>query len=211
MATDNPSGTLAAVCGVKAVVLNLAAVVALQAVPHCYKPGDIGGWLAESLAAPMATTVAAWCFTLGLAALVPFGVGLAQRDRGTAVGAALIAAGALLDAAGTMAPVAALHSARPVAEALLWMTLLLDSSFNALLGFGLLAVGWGMSEAAGWPRGLRGLAWVAGLASLPVALQFHSDFFANLLLVSGPLWIAWVLWASYALARGPRDEAAVPS
>ena len=189
----------AAACGLAAVVLNLAAVAALGPIPHTYKPGDVPAWLSEALAAPGATTTAAWCFTIGLAALVPFAAGLARRDRGLAAGAGLLAAGALLDAAGTLAPVAALHAARPVGEALLWLTLLLDSAFNALLGLGLLAIAAGMGP--GWPRGLRALALVAGLASLPVALQFHSDAFANLLLLSGPLWLAWVAWASVALAR----------
>ncbi|MDB5099033.1 MAG: hypothetical protein JWM80_3454 [Cyanobacteria bacterium RYN_339] len=186
---------LAAACGILGVVLNLVAVGALQGTPHTYKPGHVDLWLAESLAAPGATMVSAWAFTVGLALLVPFCVGLARRDGGTSTGAAIVGIGALLDAVGTFGPVAAIHGG---GQAFLWFTLLLDSCFNFLSGLGLLAIAAGMR---GWPRGLRALAIVAGLASLPVALQFQSDAFAGLLAVSGPLWCAWIVWASVALAR----------
>ena len=72
------------------------------------------------------------------------------------------------------------------------------SALAVSLTTGLLAIAMGMSADA-WPKGLRALAAVAGLASLPVALQFHSDTFAKLLSVSGPLWIGWVGWASVSM------------
>ena len=53
----------AAICGFVAVALNLGAIIPLQAVPHTYKPGNVGLWLSESLAAPGATTVSAWAFS----------------------------------------------------------------------------------------------------------------------------------------------------
>jgi hypothetical protein len=189
----NEPNRLAAACGILGVVLNLAAVAALVGVPHTYKPGHVDMWLAEGLAAPGAILASAWAFTVGLALLVPFCAGLARRHPATGTGAALVAVGALLDAAGTMGPVAAIHGG---GQAFLWLTLMLDSCFNLLLGLGLLAI------AATLPdRGPRILAAVAGLASLPVALQFSSDAFASLLVVSGPLWCAWVVWASVRLAR----------
>lgn len=203
MASSNWISRGGAIAGMTAAALNLAAVAALWHMPHVYKPENIGLWLDEVTQAPGATCVAAVAFTIGLSALVPFCVALAERDRGTAVGASLLAAGALLDAAGTMAPVGALHVARPVGEGLLWLTLLLDSSFNALLGLGLLLIAAAMRPEAGWPRGLRALAFVAGTASLPVAGQFVADAYARLLTVSGPLWIGWVVWASVALWRRP--------
>lgn len=57
---------------------------------------------------------------------------------------------------------------------------------------------------AGWPRWLRLLGVLAGLASLPVALQFWSDPFARLLAISGPLWLAWFTAAS--LRAGPGGD-----
>ena len=85
---------------------------------------------------------------------------------------------------------------------LLWMTLLLDSAFNGLLGAGLLCLAWAQRPDEGWPKALRVLGLVAGAASLPVALQFSSDTFARLLLVAGPLWLAWATWTSVVLVRG---------
>lgn len=192
----------AAIAGLAGVGLNLAAVAALGPVPHTYKPGDVPAWLAESLAAPVHTTVSGWAFTVGLALFVPFCAGLARRDPGLTTGAAMFAVGAALNAAGTFGPVAALHAPQAAGEALLWMALLLDSHFNLMLGLGLLAMAAGMAPGA-WPKGLRWLAVAAGLASLPVALQFQADAFARLLIVSGPLWAAWVVWASVRLMRAP--------
>lgn len=192
---------LAAACGVGGVLLNLVAVGALWGQPHAYKPGDVAAWLAEAAAHPAGTVAAAWAFTIGLALLVPFMAGLARRDPALTPGAALFAVGAVLDAAGTLLPIAALRLAGPAAEAVLWATLLLDAAFNALLGLGLLLMALAMRAEAGWPRGLRVLAAVGGAASVPVAGQAFSDAFAAGLLVSGPLWLAFVLWGARVLAR----------
>ena len=195
----------AGLAGLTGVVLNLLAVGALiPAVPHTYRPGDVPAWLSETLAHPGATTLSAWAFTIGLIALAAFCAGLAFaiRTPWVVVGASLFALGAVLDAAGTMAPLAALHAESSTGLGLLWMSLLLDSSFNALLGLGLLCFAVGLP--AGWPRANRVLAGVAGLASLPVALQFHSDDFARLLAIAGPLWLGWVCWTSVLLMRRER-------
>jgi hypothetical protein len=194
----------AAATGLLGVALNVVAVAALQDVPHTYRPGDVPAWLAETLAHPTATAVSAWSFTVGLVALAAFGLGLAFRARTawSVAGAALFGCGALLDAAGTMGPLAALHVEASAGAALLWMSLLLDSAFNGLLGLGLLAFAAGLPPE--WPRAHRLLAVGAGLASLPVALQFHDDAFARLLALAGPLWLAWVTWTSALLLRGER-------
>ncbi len=192
--------------GLTGALLNVLAVAALRPVPHTYAPGDVAAWLAESRAAPGATTLSAWAFTVGLVALAAFAFAAAAatkppRRDWAIVGAALFGGGAMLDAAGTLAPIAALHADDATGTALLWMTLLLDSAFNGLLGLGLLCFARAQAPEDGWPRGLRWLALVAGLVSLPVGLQFSSDTFARLLAIAGPLWLAWVLWSSVALVR----------
>jgi hypothetical protein len=191
--------------GVAGVALNVVAVAALRPVPHTYAPGDVGAWLAEARAAPLNTQVSAWAFTVGLVALAAFAAGLAaaveHRRTLAVVGATFFGAGALLDAAGTLAPIAALHVDDAVGVALLWLTLLLDSAFNGLLGVGLVCFAGALLPAEGWPAPLRWLALVAGLVSLPVGLQFSSDDFARLLAVSGPLWLVWVTWTSVVLIR----------
>ncbi len=191
----------AALAGLLGVALNVVAVAALGPIPHTYRPGDVPAWLAETVAHPLHSTLSAWAFTVGLVALAAFAAGLAAAVRSpwVTVGAVFFGAGALLDAAGTMAPLAALHVDASTGLGLLWMSLLLDSAFNGLLGLGLLCIAAGLPKD--WPRALRILGFVAGLASLPVGLQFASDTFARLLAVAGPLWLAWVTWASLRLLR----------
>ena len=191
----------AGLAGLLGVLLNVLAVGALQSVPHTYRPGDLPAWLAETLAHPEATVISAWAFTLGLICLAAFCAGLAfaVRSSWVTVGASLFGLGALLDATGTMAPLAALHVEHPVGIGLLWMSLLVDSAFNGLLGLGLLCLAVGLP--ADWPKALRVLGVIAGLASLPVSLQFHSDDFARLLAIAGPLWLTWVTWTSVRLLR----------
>ena len=191
----------AGLAGLLGVLLNVLAVGALQVVPHTYRPGDVPAWLAETVAHPGATVISAWAFTLGLVFLAGFCAGLAfaVRNAWVTVGACLFGLGALLDATGTMGPIAALHLEPTVGVGVLWMSLLADSAFNALLGLGLLCFAVGFP--ADWPKGLRVLGVIAGLASLPVALQFHSDDFARLLAIAGPLWLTWVTWASVLLLR----------
>jgi len=208
--------TAAGIAGLAGVVLNIVAVAALRDIPHAYRPGDVMAWLAELQAQPFSTQLSAWTFTIGLVALAAFAVGLAltvanrrtlavtDRRNLAVAGAVFFGGGALLDAAGTMAPVAALHVESSAGVALLWLTLLLDSAFNGLLAVGLLCLAGAQRADDGWPVSLRVLGYVAGAASLPVALQFSSDSFAKLLAVSAPLWLVWVTWTSVLLLRGRR-------
>jgi hypothetical protein len=200
----------AGVAGLVGVLLNVVAVASLGPVPHTYAPGDVPAWLAETRAAPLHTQVSAWAFTIGLVALAAFVAGLARavekRRTLALVGAVFFGGGAMLDAAGTMAPIAALHVDASVGLALLWLTLLLDSAFNGLLAIGLLCFAGALSPDDGWPRPLRWLALVAGVVGLPVALQFSSDTFARWLAVAGPLWLAWVAWTSVLLLRRTRGD-----
>jgi hypothetical protein len=179
-------------------LLNVAAVAWVRGMPHAYRAGDLAAWHAELLADPAAALGSSWCFTLGLVLLAGFALGLPESVESRApgwlaLGGRLFALGAVLDAAGTLAPaVAAL--AFPVAgdgpaRALLGLALGLDATFNVLLGLGLLLMGAALDRLPGW---LRGLGVVAGLASLPLGLQLHVDAAADWLKLSGPLWLAWV-------------------
>ncbi len=194
-----------AVAGLLGVTLNILAVIALRPVPDTYAPGNVPAWLAEARAVPLNIAISGSAFTLGLVALAAFMAGLAfrgaTRQSWWVIGASLCGAGALLDAAGTMAPVAALHTSTEVGIGLLWLTLVLDSSFNALLGFGLICLSVAQISDDGWPKPLRWLALAAGLASAPVCLQFISDSFAKLLFYAAPLWVAWVVWTCVVLLR----------
>lgn len=208
----------AGVAGLVGVALNVVAVAALRNVPHTYRPGDVAAWLSELHADPVSAQLSAWAFTVGLVALAAFAVGLAlsvanrrnlavtDRRNLAVTGAVFFGGGALLNAAGTMAPIGALHVDPASGVALLWLTLLLDSAFNGLLAIGLLCLAGALRVDDGWPAPLRWLGFAAGLASLPVALQFSSDVFAKLLAVAGPLWLAWVTWTSVLLVRGRRVE-----
>jgi hypothetical protein len=193
--------------GLLAVAGNLLGVGFLWNVPSPYRPGDLAAWRGGLLAHPVEAILSATTFTMGLVLIAVFAALLAaaaraERPGWLLAGAALIAGGALLDAAGTLAPVVVVRflpagegSAR-IGEALLALTLLLDSTFNVLLGLGLTAVSASLGRSSGWPGWHRALGVVAGLASIPVGLQAFSDAFARLLALTAPLWLAWIAAAS---------------
>lgn len=187
---NRPAATL----GVLGLALNVVAVGLVAGFTSPYRPGDLDGWAASVRAMPVAATGSAWAFTLGLAALVPFVRALpslpADRPALADAGGWLVAVGAILNATAcpaiaVLATVGGLGD--DVARALLGFALVADAAFNALLGAGLLLLAAGLRL----PLGLRVVGLVAGVASLPVALQFLDDRFAGLLAVSGPLWLLW--------------------
>ncbi len=196
-----------ALLGIVIIVGNLGAVALLQAQPSAYKIEQVETWYAQAIADPSGAVASAWFFTIGLAAMVPFALAIvfdhdAPPSRLALTGAGSVAAGALLNAAGTLLPavvVTYLAASPDVGHALLALTIDLDAAFNLLLGAGLLALS--AAHARTWPRWLTGLGAIAGLASLPVAGQAFDDDFARLLVVSGPLWIAWILAVSIRSAK----------
>lgn len=200
MSTPRPLAAEGA-AGLVGLAGNLLAIAFLRGIPHAWKPGDIGAWHAEITGHAQGAMASAWSFTVGLVLLAPFALGWA-RLRGVArpslarVGAWLFAAGALLDAAGT--PTGAVvagflpavdPAAGPIARGLLGYSLLLDATFNLLLGLGLVL--FNLAAGPALSRPVRTLGVAAGLCSLPVALQAVSDDYARLLAVSGPLWLTW--------------------
>lgn len=202
---------LGAVLGLLGVIGNILGVVVLGPIPAAYRPSTIADWARQTMAAPAAATLSAVAFTLGLVALSGWAIVLGLRV-GTALAVAsggLIAAGALLNAAATMAPaVVALHLPRactspegclPAAVSMLGLSLSLDALFNLLLGIGLIGLAVAATEM---PMYVRIALAIAGLASLPVSLQFYSDAAARMLLVAGPLWLAATVLTSWLLWRG---------
>lgn len=197
-----------AACGILAVVLNVAAVVALADQPNAYQPGELEAWRQQAVAHPWASTISAWTFTVGLVLLAAFALGVAATRATQSQGAAwtasiLVAAGALLDAAGTplvVGVVTQLAQDASAGRALLAVTLHLDATFNALLGLGLLLWAYALKGTTAW----RGLAAVAGAMSLVVAAQGQSAWAARMLAVAGPLWLTWVIWTAVVLWRDAR-------
>ena len=193
---------------------NVAGVAFLADVPVAYRPDEIDRWARLSAAHPDATVASAVSFVVGLLALAGWAAALARRVPGplAATGARAAARGAVLNAAGCVAPLVLVRHLLPgcggegcaaAARALLGLTLSLDALFNLLLGLGLLALG-----PALWREGARalgGLGVVAGLASLPVSLQPFSADAARLLAVAGPLWLVFVAWSSVRLWSGGRS------
>ncbi len=181
-----------------AVAGNVGGVLFLADVPVAYRPTDIDGWAALSAAHPSATVASALFFILGLLALAGWATGLGRRAATPSArfGGTTIAAGAMLNAAGCVAPlVLVAHvvprcgeaACAPVARALLGLTLSLDALFNLLLGIGLLVLGTVLWRAGGASRGrarrggrpgvdpgrrpalLRGLREAAGRGRTPLA------------------------------------------
>jgi hypothetical protein len=201
-------GRAARWAGLAGVLGNVLGVAFLADVPSPYRPGDLPAWLGGLMAHPAAAYASAWTFTVGLVALALFfalaaaaAAPRAARPAAVLLGALGVAAGALLNAAGTLLPAAAVRflpgGGGEVGVALLGAALHVDAHFNLCLGVGLLLVAWGLGPASGWPGWHRALGVAAGLASLPVALQWVDDGFAKLLAVAGPLWLAWVAAAAW--------------
>jgi hypothetical protein len=199
-----------ALAGWLGALLNVVAVGLIRHAGHAYRAGDLTAWHAELLAAPDAALASGWCFTLGLVLLAGFGLGLpdaveSRRPGWLVLGGRLFALGALLDAAGTLAPaVAALQfpvAGDGAARALLGLSLGLDAAFNVCLGVGLLFMAVALDRFPPW---LRGLGALAGAASLPLGGQLHLDAAADWLKLSGPLWLAWISAAGVVLVRARR-------
>jgi hypothetical protein len=205
---DRPGALL----GVLGVAGNVVGVAALGGVEGAYKPGGLGAWAESALAHPGPSVVSAVAFTVGLLALAGWALALGRRLAGpwAPLATAAMATGAVVNAAGTLAPaVLVLHvapacdgaSCAPVARALLGLTLSLDALFNLAFGAGLALAGACLWRAARRPAlGALGLA--AGLATVPVAGQLAWQAAANWLVVAGPLWLAFVLWTSALLWSG---------
>ncbi|MCA2979513.1 MAG: hypothetical protein INH41_23170 [Myxococcaceae bacterium] len=186
------------ISGLVGVVLNVVAVVALQPFTSPYSPADVPGWLASCVEYPVRTAVSAFAFTFGLVALAAFALGFAlvRRSGAAVVAGAFIGFGALLDAAGTTAPLVALNTEPALGQAFLRFTLLLDATFNGCLGVGLIAACVATPDTR-W----RWLALAAGLLSLPVAFQWASPDAARLLALAGPAWLVWMTATSLQLLR----------
>lgn len=212
------SDRIGAALGALGIAGNVLGVVFLGDVPGAYRPGGLDAWAAGAADHPGATVASAVSFTVGLAALAGWAIALGRRARGPLgrLGAGAMAAGALLNAAGTVTPaVLVLHvlpgcggdACLPVARALLGVTLSLDALFNLLFGAGLAAAAAALARAEGRPL-LGALGIAAGLATLPVAGQIAFDAAARWLFLAAPLWIAFVSVASVLLWRGRRPRAA---
>jgi hypothetical protein len=209
---------LGAALGVVGVVGNVVGVAALRDVEGAYRPGGLGAWAESALAHPGASVASAVAFTVGLLALAGWAAALGRRLGGplAPLAAGAMAAGAILNAAGTLTPaVLVLHVAPAcgdgacvaVARALLGVTLSLDALFNLAFGAGLALAGWSLWRVGRRPA-LGGLGLAAGLATLPVAGQLVWDPAARLLAVAGPLWLAFVLVASVLLWGGRAERVA---
>ncbi len=188
------------VAGLIAVLLNVIAVVALQPFTSPYSPADLPGWLASCVQYPLRTAVSSFTFTFGLVALAAFAFGFAAIHRSglAVVAATFIGLGALLDAAGTVAPLVAINTEPAIGLAFLRLSLLLDATFNGCLGLGLLLVFFIQ------PGALRFVALASGLLSLPVFFQWNSPDAAKLLALAGPAWLAWITITSFGYLRAER-------
>lgn len=205
---------LGALAGIVGVVGNAAGVAVLGDIPSAYRPDEIAAWTRQVRHAPVAASLSGVAFTIGLLALAGWAAVMGRRiaTAGAYAGAFLVVAGALLNAAGTPAPLVVVHLLAPAcgdteachaaSMALLGSSLALDGLFNLLLGIGLLLLGRGMRRAS-WPAWLAWLTMAAGLASIPVSLQVVSPVGADLLLLAGPLWLTAITICAVRLWRVP--------
>jgi hypothetical protein len=189
------------VVGLTAVVGNVLGVAFLYDMPSAYRPASLDAWVAAVAEQRLATTASAVAFTIGLVALALWARELGQKlgEPLARAGAALVAFGALVNAAGTTAPlVQAVHvgacgpACDAVGRALLGTTLAFDALFNLTVGIGLLL----MARSARRDPWVQRLMIASGVASVPVSAQIVWDPAASLLYVAGPLWLLLVTWTS---------------
>lgn len=175
--------------GLAAVAGNLLGVACLAKMPSAYRLAQLDAWARAVRAHPVATAASAVCFAGGLAALAGWALELGQNSatpRSRKAGS-IIAATALVNAAGSFFPVAAALGLGP-APILLRTSLTLDALFNGGLGVGLL----GIASDGERGRAIRLSAFAAGVTSLPVAGQAVWDGAASLLYVAAPLWLSLI-------------------
>jgi hypothetical protein len=200
-------------CGAIGVAGNVAGVALLAGVPSAYRPGAIGSWAREIIASPDAASASAVAFTLGLIAIAGWALVIGTRLQTplARAGAAMVAVGAILDAAGTPAPLIVARylaaSCGPASDCaaavtVLGLSLAWDALFNLLLGLGLMSIAAAMRAHGGVPRWLVLLTFAAGVASVPVSLQIVSDSAARLLAIAGPLWLVAIAATAVQLWRG---------
>lgn len=194
--------------GVLGVLGNVIAVALLADQPAAYRLAGLDAWALQIAAHQGAAVASAVAFTIGLIALAIWALELRRHLRSdlARAGGLIVAIGAVGNAFGTLTPlVLAQHvavsgeAAQLVSRALLGITLSLDALFNLTLGVGLLAIATGLPPEV--KRGVRVLAVAAGVASIPVSGQALWDSAASLLLVAGPLWLAFVTLLSFGLWR----------
>lgn len=202
------------IAGIVGVIGNVVGVVVLGDISSAYRPDEVATWTGQVLHAPAAATASGVGFTLGVITLAGWALVMGARLATVVAhaGAFSVAAGAILNAAGTLAPLVVVHLLAPAcgeteachaaSMALLGGSLALDALFNLLLGIGLILIGRAMFIAA-WPSWLAWLTTVAGIASIPVSLQIVSPVGADLLAVAGPLWLTAILVSSIRLWREP--------
>jgi len=193
-------GRMGAVAGAVGVVGNIIGVATLGDISSAYRPDEVAAWTDQVLAAPEMASASGVSFTVGLVALAGWALVMGARLRGVAAwaGAFLVSAGALFNAAGTLAPLVVIYlltpacgdtdGCRAASMAVLGGSLALDAFFNLLLGAGLIFLGRAMVGTA-WPSWLGWFTALAGVASIPVSSQVMSPTGADLLLIAGPLWL----------------------
>ncbi|HVP68189.1 MAG TPA: hypothetical protein VMT17_13085 [Anaeromyxobacteraceae bacterium] len=204
------SERLGAALGAAGIVGNVFGVAALADVPNAYRPGTLDAWASQAVAHPAQTAASAIAFSLGLLALAGWAQAAARWVGGrlSRAAASAIAASAVVNAAGSLAPlVLVLHVAPacanggcgPVARALLGFALSADALFDLLLGAALVLLGARLAARGRSRLGALGVA--AGVATLPVSLQVVSTAAAKWLAVAGPFWLLFVAWSSALMWR----------
>ena len=101
----------AAICAALGILFNLLGVLAASALSGAYRPEALDAWVISLSEQPLAGLWMSLFFTLGMLALLPLCWQLALRSGGWAqLGAWSIGLGALMNAAGTLTPLAvAMH------------------------------------------------------------------------------------------------------
>ena len=199
--------------GLVAVALNILGIVALKDVTTPYQVGGLDGWITSLPDHPGATSLSAVFFTFAVLTMIPYAWALQHHDNRTGIrlGALSISVGAIMNAVATMIPFVvvthllpsclSMDSCNPIARGMLGYAITMDGLFNALLGFGLLTIGFTWIGDLN-RRKLAIVGILAGIFTLPVSLQPISDTCQQMLVIGGPLWLLFITITSLEMLRG---------
>lgn len=208
---------LAITGGVTAATL-LVGIIAVGMIPDQLNPVGLDKALTEIAAHRHAEIIAGWMFSFFFAALIPF-IWLVVRSLNDSVrlpatiGACVLTAGTTVGLIGTLLMVALGHgvvpsiadpASRAVGMGMLSVGSAIDAMYNLALGVGLVLIARPMRGGGVWPKWLTNLALAAGLLSLPVSLEWYSQFAAPIQYVSGTLFLVWVAGMSVVAAKRAR-------
>jgi hypothetical protein len=206
---------LLAWCGLAVVLTYVIGIVCIGAVPDATNVHALDKALREINAHNRLTVVAGWMFAIGLAVVVPFTWLLVStlpeplRERAS-IGAWVLSVGAIVNVIGSLILVMLGHfqplvsqttETSDISKMLLGFGISCDATYNFGLFVGLTLICAAMRASDEWRGKTATLGLVTGILSLPVSLEWYSEYAAMIQYLSGGLFIIWTIAVTVVARR----------